>query len=61
MVKTFYYCDLCNKENDEQEEFKNQVLLVGKAGTERGWKICEPCLTHIREVLQANQKDDVRN
>ena len=28
MIQTFYRCDLCAKLNEEDEEFKNEVLLI---------------------------------
>ena len=43
MIETFYRCDLCRAKNDEDSEFKNQVILVGQAGTERVWKVDTNC------------------
>ena len=56
MIQTFYRCDLCKKENIEQEEFENQVILTGSKGTERSWKICVGCLDLVRDYLLDNQE-----
>ena len=40
-----FVCDWCQTVNSDNQNFANQVVLVGKVGTERKDNICDTCLS----------------
>ena len=49
-----FLCDICRGENDEQAEYRNEVILVGDKQAQRHWKVCFKCLELVTEYVLDN-------
>lgn len=52
----YYVCDLGGEKNEDDQEFKNEVILVGNASTKRSWKVCGKCLALVTDYVLDNQQ-----
>ena len=49
--KESYHCDLCDTPNDEQAEFRHEIMIVENGSTTESYHTCLNCLTLFSELV----------